>query len=489
MSISSRLFQVMKRAPFQRDLHPDQDIEIIEITDFEGRSTLGEISVNSKAMEVGSLVRVQRFPEKWQQTAGSCTSHVPSSPSNHDKLTESDASNSSLSADITLKVEERPSVDEDRVQSSLAPNQPRIMQISQGQPQNTDTAAKVEDERFLRMLQKLKRAPAKPAAPIAAPTADTKQRAASPSKRPDSQPAGPRCPLGMSRTVGPATFSTPKSSSSPPKQSKLKINTLNPRAREFLSFKSASDPALATTTPNAGTAFNSPDESPEVQNTVPQQYIPSTLSSLFDTASLTNITLPQQSALPPFAQSTLYLPAKVGPGALGLPTQGFPTVFLPVNGSHSLPVRLPAIPAPMYQAAKQMPLLTLPRPTLPTMASMLPLSRNAFLGPNTVLQPNVRENPPSPTKKSKSRKVAVLKPRLPNTKAQQEYEAWIEWRKANEPGYAIECKMRQQRRTQRLKSASEDSTSVPAEAETKTDETKADAVAAADKDTAKVTPE
>ncbi|KFH44754.1 hypothetical protein ACRE_044680 [Hapsidospora chrysogenum ATCC 11550] len=43
----------------------------------------------------------------------------------------------------------------------------------------------------------------------------------------------------------------------------------------------------------------------------------------------------------------------------------------------------------------------------------------------------------------------VPKPRKPDPKSQQEYEAWIEWRKANEPGYALECKLRQQRRSQR----------------------------------------
>ncbi|KAG6114358.1 hypothetical protein E4U14_001429 [Claviceps sp. LM454 group G7] len=43
----------------------------------------------------------------------------------------------------------------------------------------------------------------------------------------------------------------------------------------------------------------------------------------------------------------------------------------------------------------------------------------------------------------------VPKPRSPNPKTQQEYEAWVEWRKANEPGYAMACKVRQQRRAQR----------------------------------------
>lgn len=43
----------------------------------------------------------------------------------------------------------------------------------------------------------------------------------------------------------------------------------------------------------------------------------------------------------------------------------------------------------------------------------------------------------------------VPKPRIPDAKDQQAYEAWIEWRKATEPGYAMECKNRQQRRARR----------------------------------------
>ncbi|KAF5017546.1 hypothetical protein F66182_10508 [Fusarium sp. NRRL 66182] len=43
----------------------------------------------------------------------------------------------------------------------------------------------------------------------------------------------------------------------------------------------------------------------------------------------------------------------------------------------------------------------------------------------------------------------VIKPANPNTAQQQNYEAYVEWRKANEPGYAMACKSRQQRRAQR----------------------------------------
>ncbi|KAK1731067.1 uncharacterized protein BDZ83DRAFT_746921 [Colletotrichum acutatum] len=43
----------------------------------------------------------------------------------------------------------------------------------------------------------------------------------------------------------------------------------------------------------------------------------------------------------------------------------------------------------------------------------------------------------------------AAKPRVPDTVGQQSYEAYIEWRKANEPGYALECKARQAKRALR----------------------------------------
>lgn len=54
----------------------------------------------------------------------------------------------------------------------------------------------------------------------------------------------------------------------------------------------------------------------------------------------------------------------------------------------------------------------------------------------------------------------IPKPRVPDPRKQQEYEAWIEWRKANEPGYAMECKLRQQRRSQRNAASKSKSESV-----------------------------
>ena len=67
------------------------------------------------------------------------------------------------------------------------------------------------------------------------------------------------------------------------------------------------------------------------------------------------------------------------------------------------------------------------------------------------LSPAVNTMPPAPTRAPPG---PVPKPRIPNPQAQQQYEQWIEWRKANEPGYALECKARQARRAQRTKATS-----------------------------------
>lgn len=81
--------------------------------------------------------------------------------------------------------------------------------------------------------------------------------------------------------------------------------------------------------------------------------------------------------------------------------------------------------------------LTAPAPLI---SSAGPVARNI---PH-ILPPALSQIPPGP----------VPKPRFPNARAQQAYEEWIEWRKANEPGYALECKARQARRSHRGRGAS-----------------------------------
>ncbi|KAK5987256.1 hypothetical protein PT974_11380 [Cladobotryum mycophilum] len=102
-----------------------------------------------------------------------------------------------------------------------------------------------------------------------------------------------------------------------------------------------------------------------------------------------------------------------------------------------------------------------PLPTLTTQPVLQPIAGNILSLPptpilNTVFPLAGPVNPclvapacPLPVAGAASRPPAVPKPRRPDPSDQQAYEAWIEWRKANEPGYALECKLRQQRRAQR----------------------------------------
>jgi hypothetical protein len=83
------------------------------------------------------------------------------------------------------------------------------------------------------------------------------------------------------------------------------------------------------------------------------------------------------------------------------------------------------------------------------------------MGPNMSMPPAVMRSahhpfpcevsvfPPAPA--TAGPPLPVPKPKIPNAQEQQMYEQWIEWRKANEPGYAQECKLRQARRSQRSK--------------------------------------
>ncbi|PHH62360.1 hypothetical protein CDD81_7222 [Ophiocordyceps australis] len=56
---------------------------------------------------------------------------------------------------------------------------------------------------------------------------------------------------------------------------------------------------------------------------------------------------------------------------------------------------------------------------------------------------------PAPVAGAFGRPMPVPKPKMPDTSKQQAYEAYIEHRKAMEPGYAMECRLRQQRRAKR----------------------------------------
>ncbi|CAH0053192.1 unnamed protein product [Clonostachys solani] len=65
-------------------------------------------------------------------------------------------------------------------------------------------------------------------------------------------------------------------------------------------------------------------------------------------------------------------------------------------------------------------------------------STTSFQKPATMHPINPPQGSQFPTN-APAQRHPVPKPRVPDPGDQQAYEAWIEWRKANEPGYAIEC--------------------------------------------------
>lgn len=115
-----------------------------------------------------------------------------------------------------------------------------------------------------------------------------------------------------------------------------------------------------------------------------------------------------------------------------------------------MPVAMPGLgmPPPLGAGLPTAPsyVPTGPPPGLP--ANQIPSSYSAPEASNSGLSALPQPQPPSFG--NISTRCYVPKPRKPDPGDQLAYEAWIEWRKANEPGYALECKMRQKRRAQRM---------------------------------------
>ncbi|KAG5993054.1 hypothetical protein E4U43_003595 [Claviceps pusilla] len=183
-----------------------------------------------------------------------------------------------------------------------------------------------------------------------------------------------------------------------------KCNSLNPKAREFLSFTKADSP----------TAF------------MPRR--PALSSCVF--------ALPKDNGIPVDGMANT-LPA-LYPNYLRAP--GLVSHHCPESGTNPTPLNLVPVTLETLNPSRPVvhdvhtkalfPLV----PSVPSIAGIpvpcLPMSCGT---------PGALPVPPRP----------VPKPKNPDPKTQQEYEAWVEWRKANEPGYAMACKARQQRRVQR----------------------------------------
>ncbi|KAK4076180.1 hypothetical protein Trihar35433_2740 [Trichoderma harzianum] len=251
-----------------------------------------------------------------------------------------------------------------------------------------------------------------------------------------------------------ASENSHKEDSSLPAEQSTRFKSLNPKAREFLSFVS-------------NRSSNSEDDNMEPL----QPFAPEPFASKSDHVNamyLAGLGLPNVSSLqqqpPPPAYGLVPLatapdtvadsltlnnlmPGRLIPVQMGTDQLGgqFPTSALPMPTVPPLPSLLPTVfrPETVLPSVSMMGNSMLGIPTVPSMLNTtFPLApgSNPFNMPSSQMPLMTGTRcPPQP----------VPKPRRPDPGDQQAYEAWIEWRKANEPGYALECRLRQQRRAQR----------------------------------------
>lgn len=236
-------------------------------------------------------------------------------------------------------------------------------------------------------------------------------------------------------------------------------SSFNPKAREFLSFSKKEpevpeefqhqrfrrlpladlfrkpddgQPAhVSTSTDSEGQPSLEPHSCPQPINTLPSPATdvwPDFLSHLVQTGSSPLSMYPPLGILPnPFSTwSPGQLPSMLMPVAM-------PPIGPPPGMGTSLPTAPRFIPHGLYSVPP---------------ISQVPSCYSAPDAGNSGLS-----MPPQPQQAGFStlpRRCYVPKPRKPDPRDQLAYEAWIEWRKANEPGYAMECKLRQKRRAQRM---------------------------------------
>lgn len=155
-------------------------------------------------------------------------------------------------------------------------------------------------------------------------------------------------------------------------------------------------------------------------NTLPHQVItPMGLSTTIPTAAFTSSPFYNTLGNIP-STAMLSAPVSVTPPSLSV-MNGFNT-FPPAGGA-SVPAYAPAVTAGV-------------NPSLPLAAPFIPgAPLQSSIGPDRKL-----DRPYFPV---------TVKPRDHDPVKQQMYEAYLEWRKANEPGYHMKCKMRQANRVMR----------------------------------------
>lgn len=226
-------------------------------------------------------------------------------------------------------------------------------------------------------------------------------------------------------------------------QATIKQSSWNPKAREFLSLGSQQSPRRWETERRA-----SPNKPAQNFHTLPLLSNPTWLNPTapaFNAYPLGHITTRHSQFNPSMAA---FNPAL----SLGIALEPFgPPGILP-----SAPALVPVAPLPTVQA----PLMQAGIGNFPTqqaeIAAQQQLAALPYLASLASLGIfNAQAGLEKPKSAIPMRRPPVAKPTLPDASAQLAYEEWIEWRKANEPGYAIECKARQQRRCHKTKTLRE----------------------------------
>ncbi|KAM7195443.1 hypothetical protein V8F20_007502 [Naviculisporaceae sp. PSN 640] len=233
---------------------------------------------------------------------------------------------------------------------------------------------------------------------------------------------------------------------------------LNPAAAEFKFSGETADmpfliPKRLSRPPLTGSLFEAPSERPAQQITTPVRPPPGFAPVLRDITT-TQTVPPLQPELAPHGNAQpehMTGPALAQPGPLGM---------LDPRASEVAPVPAPinafnpfAAPGPQISLPNVNPFGTFPPPdvALPFVPPPPGFTRNTTLpGPLRPALPILGERQQplfGPAgKKAQPPFPVIEKPRDHDPVKQQQYEAYLEWRKANEPGYHIECKMRQAKR-------------------------------------------
>ncbi|RFN51160.1 hypothetical protein FIE12Z_4577 [Fusarium flagelliforme] len=239
---------------------------------------------------------------------------------------------------------------------------------------------------------------------------------------------------------------------------------LNPRAREFLSFKSFTRTSESSDCPNESDEESlrqtcldrgseesdlTTNQSVETDSTTlnhplpfrkPEHVIPSVRDKSNSEASSLSFGGQSPAVFGSTANLSPFPNAAFPFSAYQAPMQSAPPPGL--LSSLGLGATLGKWP-PVMSLGNQFTL-----PTANTPFQPCPVASNPLIGLNTT--PQWPYNPAMGSGLYSTCPPPVLKPIVPDTPQQQQYEAYVEWRKANEPGYALACKSRQQRRAQRV---------------------------------------